>query len=75
MAKIDFQKQRVSLKGKRGGKIYFRGKNSSKECSVISLIEIKNLVRQGCKAYQCCVTEDGKREIKLEDILVIRKFP
>ena len=67
-AKIDCQKQRLSLKGKGGGKMYFQGNNSSKECPIISLMEIKKLVRQRCEAYLFCVTKDRKKEISDQKI-------
>ena len=74
--KIDCEKQRVSLKGERGGKMYFWGNNSSKECPIISLMATRKLVMQGCEVYLCCVMKDRKKEeIKLEDIPMIREFP
>jgi len=42
--------------------MHFQGNNSSKECPIISLMATKKLVRQGCEAYLCCVTEDTKKE-------------
>jgi len=73
-AKSDCKKEIVSLKGKRPGKIYFWGDNTKTEYPVISLMAAKKLVRQGCVAYLCCVTEDRKEEVKLEDIPVVKKF-
>ena len=73
-ANIDCQKQKVSLKGKGGGKIYFWGKNSKTESPVISLMAARKLVWQGCVAYLCCITKDGKEEVKLEDIPVVKEF-
>jgi len=72
--KIDCQKQRVSLKGKGGRKIYFWGENSQAECSVISLSAVQKLVRQGCEAYLCCIMKDRKEGMKLEDIPVVKEF-
>ena len=34
----------------------------------------KKLIRQGCVAYLCYVTEDRKEEVKLEDIPVVKEF-
>jgi len=74
-AKIDCQKQRMSLKRKAGEKIYFWGDNSRTEYPVISLMAVRKLVRQGCVAYLCYVTEDRKEEVKPEDIPVAKEFP
>ena len=64
----------MSLKGKRGGKIYFWGDNRRTEYPVISFITARKLARQGCVVYLSCVTEDRKEEVKLEDILVVKEF-
>ena len=61
-------------KRKRGGKKCFWGNNSKAECSLISLMAARKLVRQGCEACLCCVTKDKKEEVKLEDILVTKEF-
>ena len=74
-AKIDCQKKRVTLKGKGGGKMYFWGDNSSTECSVISLMAVRRLIRQGCVAYLFGVTKDKEGGVKLEDIPVVKEFP
>ena len=74
-AKIDCQRQRVSLKGKDGGKVYIWGTHSTKEIPIISLMAIGKLIRKGHDAYLCYVTEDKKDGIKLEDIPIVREFP
>ena len=74
-AKIDSQKQRVSLKQKEGRKLYLWGDNSSIECPVISLMVARKLVRYGCVGYLCCVMKDRKKAaIKLEDIPMVKEF-
>ena len=74
-AKIDCQKQGVTLKGKGGGRMYFWGDNSSTECPVISLMAVRRLIRQGCVVYLCSITKDKKEDVKLEDIPVVKEFP
>jgi len=73
-AKIDCQRQRVSLKGKDEGKVYIWGTHSSKETPIISLMAIRKLIRKRHDAYLCYVTEDKKEGIKLEDIPIVKEF-
>ena len=54
--KINYQKQRVSLIGKGEGKMYFWVNNSNRECSMISLMAARKLVRQGVRRT-CAVSQ------------------
>jgi len=74
-AKIDCQKQRVSLKGKDEGKVYFWGAHNSMEIPVMSLMAARKLIRKAHEAYLYYMIEDKKEKIMLEDIPIVKEFP
>jgi len=74
-ATIDCQKQKVTLKGEKGTKVTIWGTNSDKKCPFICALSTKKLVRQGCIAFLCFVTEVKNKDVKLEDISVVKEYP
>ena len=74
-ATIDCQKQKVTLKDKKGKKVTIWGINSNKGCPFISALSIGKLLRQGCTVFLCYVNEDKNRDVKLNDIPVVKEFP
>ena len=63
--KIDYQNQKVSLRGKDGGEMHFWGTNNIKEISSISLMAARKLIRKGHEAYLRYMIEDKKGEKSL----------
>ena len=74
-AAIDYQKQKVTLKSKEGKKVTIWGSSSDKKCPIISALSTKKLLRQGCIAFLCFVTEVKNKDVKLEDISVVKEYP
>ena len=73
-ATIDCQKQKVTLKSKKGKRVTIWGMNSDNECSFISALSTEKLLRQGCIAFLCFVSEVKSKDVKLEDIPVVNEF-
>jgi len=65
----------VTLKSKKGKKVTIWGTNSDKKCSFTSALSTRKLLRQGCIAFLCFVSEVKSKDVKLEDIPVIKEFP
>jgi len=74
-ATINCQKQKVTLKDKKGKKVTIWGINSNKGCPFISALSIGKLLRQGCTVFLCFVSEVRSKDVKLEDISVVKEFP
>ena len=64
----------MTLKGEKGKKVTIWGTNSDKKCLFISALSTGKLLRQGCIAFLCFVSEVKYEDVKLEDILVVKKF-
>jgi len=72
---IDYQRQKVTLRNKKGEKMNIWGTNSNKECSFMSALSIGKSLRQGCTVFLCFISEVKSKDVKFEDIPVVKEFP
>ena len=72
---INCQREKVTLEGSKEKRVTIWGTNNNKECPFISALSAGKLLRQGCTVFLCYVNEDKNRDVKLNDIPVVKEFP
>ena len=72
-AQIDCKKKKVTLRISEGEKVEFQGQKQVKK--FLTMIQAKQLLRQGCEAYLAHVIDVDKKMPKIEDVPVVNEFP
>ena len=63
------------MKGRKGKRVTIWGTNSNNECPFISALLAGKLLRQGCTVFLCYASEVKNKDVKLEDIPMVKEFP
>ncbi|KAL0346348.1 UNVERIFIED_CONTAM: RNA-directed DNA polymerase [Sesamum calycinum] len=74
-AVVDYYKKEVKIESFGQSKIVFVGERQVVPVCVISAIETRRLILEGCEAYLAHVINTEKVNPTLEEILVVRNFP
>ncbi|KAL0308948.1 UNVERIFIED_CONTAM: Transposon Ty3-G Gag-Pol polyprotein [Sesamum radiatum] len=74
-AVVDYYKKEVMIESFGQSKIVFVGERQVVPVCVISAIETRRLILEGCEAYLAHVINTEKVNPMLEEILVVRNFP
>ncbi|XP_057248893.1 uncharacterized protein LOC125498681 [Beta vulgaris subsp. vulgaris] len=69
-AKIDCEKQKVSVVGPSGVHEFYRGSS----LKIISALTLKSYLRKGCPMYLCHVHDTSKEEPRIEDVRIANEF-
>ncbi|XP_057247532.1 uncharacterized protein LOC130589917 [Beta vulgaris subsp. vulgaris] len=69
-AKIDCEKQKVSVVGPSGVHEFYRGSS----LKIISALTLKSYLRKGCPMYLCHVHDTSKEEPRVEDVRIANEF-
>ncbi|XP_074328151.1 uncharacterized protein LOC141666044 [Apium graveolens] len=72
-AQIDCVNKKVNLRTADDVTVIFRGERQNKK--ILTMMQTKRLLRQGCKAYLAYVLDVNKEGPRIEDIPVVCKFP
>ena len=72
---VDCDKKSVMLKCSDLSKVTVHGIQSGLVSSVISAMKAWCFLRKGCEAFLALVLDSKRGQVKLEDILVVKKFP
>lgn len=73
-ATVDCFKKDVVFKTPRKTEVKFCGERKVLPSCVISAISARRLLRKGCSAYLSHVIDTEARELRLEDITVVKEF-
>ena len=65
----------MTLKDSKEKRVTIWGTNNNKECPFISALSAGKVLRQGGTAFLWYVSEVKDKDVKLEDILVVKEFP
>ncbi|KAH9685255.1 Endonuclease [Citrus sinensis] len=74
-ATVDCFKKDVVFKKPGKAEVKFCGERRVLPSCVISAISARRLLRKGCSAYLAHVIDTEARELRLEDITVVKEFP
>ncbi|KAL2937256.1 Transposon Ty3-I Gag-Pol polyprotein, partial [Bienertia sinuspersici] len=69
-AKIDCEKQKVSVVGPNGVHEFYRGSS----LKIISAMTLKSYLRKGCPIFLCHVHDICKEEPRVEDVRVVNEY-
>ena len=74
-AQIDYLKQKITLRGRKGDKIVHRGKLRGSGVRLITVIRFQKLLRLGYEGYLCNLVETKTPETSLKNIPIVQEFP
>ncbi|XP_075655243.1 uncharacterized protein LOC142625481 [Castanea sativa] len=72
---VDCHKKKVIFQVPSEIEFCFVGSGAYTTPQVISALQARRMMKQGCKGYLITVRGTQQGELKLEDILVVREFP
>ncbi|XP_074327628.1 uncharacterized protein LOC141665543 [Apium graveolens] len=72
-AQIDCANRKVNLQIEENTTVTFRGKKQKQR--LLTMMQMKRLLHQGCKAYLAYVLDTEEESPKIEDIPVVCEFP
>ncbi|XP_074360249.1 uncharacterized protein LOC141700362 [Apium graveolens] len=72
-AQIYYANKKVNLRTANNARVVFRGKKQNKK--FLTMMQTKQFLRQGCKAYLAYVLDVNKKGPRSEDISVVCEFP
>ena len=72
---VDCDKKIVLLKCSDLSKVTVQGIRSGSIPKVISAMEARPFLRKGCEAFLAFILDSKRKQVNLENILVIREFP
>ncbi|GMI64774.1 hypothetical protein HRI_000146700 [Hibiscus trionum] len=74
-AVVDCENKRVSLKLADDYEVVVVGENVKFLANVVSTLEASRMLRQGCEAYLAFVMNPSSKELRVQDIRVVKEFP
>ncbi|GMI66048.1 hypothetical protein HRI_000274100 [Hibiscus trionum] len=74
-AVVDCENKRVSLKLADDYEVVVVGENVKFLANVVSSLEASRMLRQGCEAYLAFVMNPSSKELRVQDIRVVKEFP
>ena len=73
-ATIECREQRVLFVGPLGENIRFRKYSKGPKTNIVSTLNLQRLVRQGHPLYLCHISQEGKKEVDPNEIVILNEF-
>ncbi|XP_016747530.1 uncharacterized protein [Gossypium hirsutum] len=74
-AKVDFETKRITIRNSDGMKIVVVGEILAFMSNVVSTMKVEKLMGKGCEAYLASVMNYVSKELRVQDIRIVRDFP
>ncbi|CAH9089240.1 unnamed protein product [Cuscuta europaea] len=74
-ARVDCYTKVLELEDDEGNTIRFEGDRGRSQSCIISVMRARKMIKKGCHAYLAYVVDETKKEVDINDVRVVCKYP